>query len=173
MTSSFVPVYAPSAAKFGVVGQNSLGLMQDIERPSLCGRGVILRDIAAQTSEIVDRFSRRCDVHIIEGLRDRLLVLTIPIVHTFSCETASPRSSEAMTSLVPETCVSFTCNGYSSMASLTRTELLRPTILASFFSRCLIAVLTLTVNFADSVLLISIRFIVPYWRIRAMVVGIR
>jgi hypothetical protein len=43
-------------------------------------------------------------------------------------------------------------------ASVTRTELLRPAILASFFSRCLIAVLTLTVNFADSVLLISIRF---------------
>jgi hypothetical protein len=41
-----------------------------------------------------------------------------------------------------------------------RKEMLRPEIMASFSSRCLVAALTLAVNFADSVLLISIRFIV-------------
>jgi hypothetical protein len=50
-----------------------------------------------------------------------------------------------------------------------RKELLRPAILASFLSRCLVAALTLTVNFADSVLLILIGFIVPYRLIRAMI----
>jgi hypothetical protein len=34
--------------KSGVAGQHSLE-MQDIERHSLCGRGVVFRDIAAQT----------------------------------------------------------------------------------------------------------------------------
>ena len=76
-----------------------------------------------------------------------------------------------MASLVPETCASFTSR-YSLMASAARKELLRPAILASFSSRCLVAALTLTVNFVDSVLLISIGFIVPYQLIHAMVVGI-
>ena len=48
-----------------------------------------------------------------------------------------------MASLVPATCASFTSR-YSLMASAARKELLRPAILASFSSRCLVAALTLT-----------------------------
>jgi hypothetical protein len=46
-----------------------------------------------------------------------------------------------------------------------------PATLASFSSRCLVATLTLTVNFADSVLLISIGFIVPYRWIHGRIRG--
>src|SRR5438105_14172289 len=136
--------------------------MDDVKRDALCRCGIVLFDVGAECDEIADCLRRPGRGHERLGIGcSRSLPQDAIQSLTCWCGTPSPRSSEAIACLMPETCHSLSSR-YSLIASAARKERLRPVFLASLSRRFLATGLTRTVKVVERMISVRVLACVQY-----------
>jgi hypothetical protein len=132
--------------RFRMIAKQIFNALNNVERDSSRGSGIILFDIGAQRGDILHCLGRPDRGHERVGI-GRSLRPPHDATHslTCSCEIPSPRSTDAIARLIPATCHSLTSR-YSLIASAARKDRLRPVLLASLSSRFFAAASTRTVK---------------------------
>ena len=98
--------YAPSSADLGIVGEQLLDVLYQVQHDPPRGSRIVFRNVGTQRSQVFDRFWRPNDIHFADRLgagRSRLPPQELTHALTCSCGTLSPRSSEPIAFLTPAT----------------------------------------------------------------------